>query len=150
MHYACLYVEYTHLDHHTTRQVSYITLYTYILYTRIHRSFYSSSRFADIPIPPSEDWEAATGQVYPSSFIHETTTGTGTGADGARKNGQPILGQPRDLFTRVNLEKFSCEWSEKHPTAFFRGKTLICIVMTCIVYDVYVCDGCLFHIDIPL
>ena len=26
-------------------------------------SFYSSSRFADIPIPPSEDWESATGKV---------------------------------------------------------------------------------------
>jgi hypothetical protein len=27
------------------------------------RSFYSSDRFADIPFPPSEDWEAATGKV---------------------------------------------------------------------------------------
>lgn len=27
------------------------------------RSFYSSERFADIPIPPTEDWEAATGEV---------------------------------------------------------------------------------------
>ena len=115
--------------------------YTYILYTYhyihythtyiLYRSFYSSSRFADIPIPPSEDWEAATGQVYPSSFIHETTTGTGLATDGgARKNGQPILSQPRDLFTRVNLERFSCEWGDKRPTAFFRGKT-ICV---------YICD----------
>ena len=31
--------------------------------TTTYRSFYSSSRFADIPIPPSEDWEAATGMV---------------------------------------------------------------------------------------
>ena len=27
------------------------------------RSFYTSDRFADVPIPPSEDWEAATGEV---------------------------------------------------------------------------------------
>lgn len=28
-----------------------------------HSSFYSSKRFADVPIPPTEDWEAATGMV---------------------------------------------------------------------------------------
>jgi hypothetical protein len=29
----------------------------------MYRSFYSSKRFADVPIPPTEDWEAATGMV---------------------------------------------------------------------------------------
>jgi hypothetical protein len=32
------------------------------------RSFYSSDRFADIPFPPSEDWEAATGKVREIRF----------------------------------------------------------------------------------
>lgn len=31
-------------------------------------SFYTSKRFADIPFPCSEDWEAATGCVFPPSF----------------------------------------------------------------------------------
>ena len=42
------------------------------------RSFYTSDRFADVPIPPSEDWEAATGEVCPSvrslvRALHPTT-----------------------------------------------------------------------------
>ena len=32
-------------------------------------SFYSSDRFADIPFPTSEDWEVATGMVFPSSLV---------------------------------------------------------------------------------
>ena len=36
------------------------------------RSFYTSDRFADIPIPPSEDWEAATGEVSSSSMLCNT------------------------------------------------------------------------------
>lgn len=27
-------------------------------------------RFADIPFPTSEDWEAATGKVFPKTFSH--------------------------------------------------------------------------------
>jgi hypothetical protein len=33
------------------------------MYVCVYRSFYSSKRFADVPIPPTEDWEAATGMV---------------------------------------------------------------------------------------
>ena len=74
-------------------------------------SFYSSDRFADIPIPPSEDWEAVTGGVFPSSFIHKRRA----------KGEQVDVGEPRDLFTVDNLRKFEKPWSEKIPTAFFRG-----------------------------
>ena len=28
-------------------------------------------RFADVPFPTSEDWEAATGMVYPKTFTHK-------------------------------------------------------------------------------
>jgi hypothetical protein len=34
-------------------------------------SFYCSDRFADVPFPTSEDWEAATGMVYPKTFTHK-------------------------------------------------------------------------------
>ncbi len=73
------------------------------------RSFYTSSRFADIPIPPSEDWEAAVGQVFPASFKHDMV------------NGEVTVAPPRDLFTPGNLAKFECAWGEKVNTAFFRG-----------------------------
>lgn len=86
-----------------------LSRYNYSSFTPI-LSFYSSSRFADIPIPPSEDWEAATGQVFPATFICEKG-----------ENGEPIVLPPRDLFTSSNLQKFQCDWRDKVPTAFFRG-----------------------------
>jgi hypothetical protein len=73
-------------------------------------SFYSSKRFADIPIPPSEDWESATGAVFPSSFIHTLD-----------RRGKVVPANSRDLFTAANLKKFEKPWEEKQPTAFFRG-----------------------------
>lgn len=73
-------------------------------------SFYSSERFADIPFPPSEDWEAATGLVFPSSFSHSFDD-----------NKNLIVGSSRDLFTSANLKKFERPWEEKVPVAFFRG-----------------------------
>lgn len=36
----------------------------------LYRSFYSSSRFADIPIPPTEDWESATGMVSQNGVLY--------------------------------------------------------------------------------
>lgn len=75
------------------------------------RSFYSSARFADIPFPPTEDWEAATGAVFPPSFDYSKDP----------NSGELSVGAPRDLFTTTNLEKFKCNWEDKVPTAFFRG-----------------------------
>lgn len=31
-------------------------------------------RFADIPFPTSEDWEAATGKVFPKTFSHQANS----------------------------------------------------------------------------
>ena len=73
-------------------------------------SFYTSDRFADIPLPPSEDWEAATGEVFPSSFINQFDA-----------NGNLAPDKPRDLFTENNFKKFNCPWENKIDTAFFRG-----------------------------
>ena len=72
-------------------------------------SFYSSERFADIPFPTSEDWEAATGEVFPAGLIPLRTT-------------EGIVPKvPRDLFTSENLKRFEFPWADKVPTAFFRG-----------------------------
>lgn len=73
-------------------------------------SFYTSDRFADIPLPPSEDWEAATGEVYPPTFIHQSD-----------KDGNLIVDKPRDLYTENNFKKFNRPWENKVDTAFFRG-----------------------------
>ena len=73
-------------------------------------SFYTSDRFADIPLPPSEDWEAATGEVYPPTFIYKLDC-----------EGNIVADKPRDLFTENNFKKFSCQWENKISTAFFRG-----------------------------
>jgi hypothetical protein len=40
-----------------------IHIYLVNAYILVFSSYYSSERFADIPIPPTEDWEAATGEV---------------------------------------------------------------------------------------
>ena len=74
-------------------------------------SFYTSSRFADIPFPPSEDWEAATGVVFPPSMNFALEGGSD----------KPVVAAPRDLFTEANLKKFERPWAEKVPIAFFRG-----------------------------
>ncbi len=76
-------------------------------------SFYISSRFADIPWPTTEDWEAATGRVYPHTFMHRFD---------AETDELVVENEPRDLFTEANFQKFSqVEWRDKVPTAFFRG-----------------------------
>ena len=69
-------------------------------------SFYTSSVFADLALPPSEDWEAAVGEVFPPSFEH--------------KDGAPQV-KPRDLFTEAKFRKFERSWADKRETAFFRG-----------------------------
>ncbi|CAM9364725.1 unnamed protein product, partial [Phaeothamnion confervicola] len=81
----------------------------YAEYTPI-ASFYCSDRFADLPFPTSEDWEAATGMVYPKTFSHTV-----------HKNGDVDFDPPRDLFTQENFQKFECAWEDKVDTAFFRG-----------------------------
>jgi len=74
-------------------------------------SFYCSARFADLPLPPSEDWEAADGRVFPPSFAHEL-----------RDDGRVELdATPRDLFTQAQFAKFDAAWGDKAETAFFRG-----------------------------
>lgn len=75
-------------------------------------SFYSSNRFADIPLPSSEDWEAATGKVFPASF--------GNSLDPTTRN-IVLAAEPRDLFTEGNFSKFQRAWEDKTNTAFFRG-----------------------------
>ena len=79
-------------------------------------SFYTSKRFADIPMPPSEDWESACGEIFPPSFRYtvESQGGSGVSAD-------ITVQSPRDLFTAANLKKFDTPWEEKVDTAFFRG-----------------------------
>jgi len=72
-------------------------------------SFYSSDRFADIPFPPSEDWEAATGQIFPPSMSWKPTD---------QMKDFPKI---RDLFTATNLQKFEKPWEDKRNVAFFRG-----------------------------
>ena len=62
--------------------------------------------FADLALPPSEDWEAAVGEVFPPSFEH--------------KDGAPQV-KPRDLFTEAKFRKFERSWADKRETAFFRG-----------------------------
>jgi hypothetical protein len=59
-------------------------------------SFYISERFADLPVPCSEDWGAATGLVFPHGSL-------------------------RDGFTKQNLEKHERKWEDKINVAFFRG-----------------------------
>jgi hypothetical protein len=55
-----------------------LSRHSYASYTPI-LSFYSSDRFADVPMPPSEDWESATGMVFPSSFFHSRYADSYTG-----------------------------------------------------------------------
>jgi hypothetical protein len=92
-----------------------LSRYFYISYAPI-LSFYTSQRFADIPMPPSEDWESACGEIFPPSFKY-TVEGGGSIANGAKIE----VGNPRDLFTAKNLKKFETAWSDKVNTAFFRG-----------------------------
>jgi hypothetical protein len=65
-------------QHHHYYQDIPLTRHAYKSYAPI-LSFYTSDRFADIAIPPSEDWEAATGEflyiymyiyVYMNVFIY--------------------------------------------------------------------------------
>eukprot|EP01084_Bolivina_argentea_P152993 266760_1 len=72
-------------------------------------SFYCSKRFSDLPFPSSEDWEAATGMVYPMTFFHTL------------EKGKAEVQPPRDLFTEENFIKFKRDWGDKVNTAFFRG-----------------------------
>ncbi|TDH64850.1 uncharacterized protein CCR75_000450 [Bremia lactucae] len=97
-------------------------------------SFYVSKRFADIPFPCSEDWEAATGLVFPQSFRHthcdkcpcrnsvrcenDWECYCDIGGNGRKRHG---IESVRDLFTASNFRKFYKPWSDKVNTAFFRG-----------------------------
>jgi len=77
-------------------------------------SFYAAApdRFSDVPWPSSEDWEAACGEVFPSSLIHRKT----------KEGTVEFNGKPRDLFTEENLRKFERTWEDNRvATAFFRG-----------------------------
>jgi len=70
-------------------------------------------RFLDLPFPSSEDWEGATGLVYPNTLIHKQTP-EGT-PDFEKK-------KPRDLFTAKKFKEFETNsWENKVATAFFRG-----------------------------
>ncbi|KAF1795262.1 Lipopolysaccharide-modifying protein [Phytophthora cactorum] len=96
--------------------------------------FYVSKRFADIPFPCSEDWEAATGLVFPQSFRHthcdrcpcrnsvhcenDWECFCDVGANGRKRHG---IEGARDLFTANNFRKFYKPWEDKVNTAFFRG-----------------------------
>eukprot|EP00516_Mucochytrium_quahogii_P001474 CAMPEP_0203747012 /NCGR_PEP_ID=MMETSP0098-20131031/2271_1 /ASSEMBLY_ACC=CAM_ASM_000208 /TAXON_ID=96639 /ORGANISM=" , Strain NY0313808BC1" /LENGTH=667 /DNA_ID=CAMNT_0050635293 /DNA_START=2757 /DNA_END=4760 /DNA_ORIENTATION=+ len=70
-------------------------------------SFYCSPKFADIPVPTTEDWESAMGRVFPPSFIPDYRS--------------KKLQEPRDLYLKENFQKFHVEWEDKKDTAFFRG-----------------------------
>ncbi len=48
-----------------------------------------------------QDWEAATGMVYPKSFFHTV------------KGDEVYVQQPRDLFTEENFKKFKRDWEDK-------------------------------------
>ncbi|ETV78772.1 hypothetical protein, variant 1 [Aphanomyces astaci] len=94
-------------------------------------SFYISNRFADIPFPCSEDWEAATGLVFPPSFIHTHCNKCNCGDDRYCRNNFECfcegdrkyhgISSVRDLFTASNFKKFDKAWEDKVDTAFFRG-----------------------------
>ena len=94
-----------------------LSRYCYSSYAPI-LSFYTSHRFADIPMPPSEDWESACGEIFPPSFRYEIE-GSG-GSDGFKATDITVQ-NPRDLFTAANLKKFDTPWEKKVNTAFFRG-----------------------------
>ena len=88
--------------------------------TRQHHSTYApiasfycghADRFADLPLPSSEDWEAATGLIFPPSFKLEK--------DRNSKKMEPK--KPRDLFTEENFRKFERPWEQKDETCLFRG-----------------------------
>ncbi|KAG3243710.1 hypothetical protein PI124_g11468 [Phytophthora idaei] len=110
-----------------------LTEHLYATYAPI-MSFYVSKRFADIPFPCSEDWEAATGLVFPQSFRHthcdrcpcrnsvhcenDWECFCDVGANGRKRHG---IEGARDLFTANNFRKFYKPWEDKVNTAFFRG-----------------------------
>ncbi|CEG35702.1 Endoplasmic reticulum protein EP58, contains filamin rod domain and KDEL motif [Plasmopara halstedii] len=110
-----------------------LTRHLYATYAPV-MSFYVSKRFADIPFPCSEDWEAATGLVFPQSFRHthcdkcpcqnfvhcenDWECFCDVGANGRKRHG---IESARDLFTANNFRKFFIPWENKVNTAFFRG-----------------------------
>jgi len=67
-------------------------------------SFYAAApdRFTDVPWPSSEDWEAASGVVFPNSFEHKKIP------DGDIE----LKSDPRDLFTEANFRKFERSWED--------------------------------------
>jgi len=82
-------------------------------------SFYAAAkdRFADVPWPSSEDWEAACGEVFAHSFMHRKEF------DPETKETKAVFdSSPRDLFTEENFRKFERGWDDgRVATAFFRG-----------------------------
>jgi hypothetical protein len=74
-------------------------------------SFYTGDRFADLPWPTTEDWELATGCIFPPTFLH------------SKGKNEPVRLRdiPCDSITTENIEKYDCDWNDKVETAFFRG-----------------------------
>lgn len=68
-------------------------------------SFYTGPDFADLPLPSSEDWELATGKLYPATFMHKVVGGR-----------IRLSGIARDLR---GLEPLP--WDRRISTAVFRG-----------------------------
>lgn len=59
-------------------------------------SFFVGKSFADVPFVTTDDWETATGRVFPP--------------------------QHGDLRSEANRQRAQVPWAERTPTAFFRGK----------------------------
>ena len=73
-------------------------------------SYYCGDAFADLPLPLSEDWASATGDLYPETLMLKLD-----------RNGSPAPPKVNDLYALDNFKKFERPWSKKRPTAFFRG-----------------------------
>lgn len=58
-------------------------------------SFFVGKDFADVPFVTTDDWETATGRVYPPHGV--------------------------DIRSEKNRKRNAVPWSERTPTAFFRG-----------------------------
>ena len=78
-------------------------------------SYYCGDRFADLPLPLSEDWSSATGTLYP-----ETTQ-----LKFNKKTGEEMEPKINDLYFAENFQKFYKPWEQKKPTAFFRGNMTV-------------------------
>lgn len=90
----------------------------YDSYAPVFSFYIDPKKFADLPMPLCEDWEAATGLVFPPSLITDKQAQKKKSASGEK---QKNFKSPRDLFLPENMKAFDCKWEDKVPTAFFRG-----------------------------